>query len=118
MELAESRTGVVVTLAPTGRIDHQTADKLQEALQPYLAKCSADGDRLLIDLSNVNYISSVGLRALLLAAKAARANKGRIAVAGMQPTVAEVLRISRTDSILPTYAGIADAIAELERPSP
>lgn len=110
MEVSDKREGNVVVLSAAGRIDHQTADAFQNALEPHLANCAADGDSLVIDLAEVNYVSSVGLRALLLASKKASARKGKIAVAGMQPTVAEVFRISRFDSILPAYESVSAAV--------
>lgn len=93
MDLTEKRNGTVVVLGASGRIDHQTADAFRQALEPYLENCSADGDRLAIDMSKVDYVSSVGLRALLLASKKAGAQKGKIAVAAMPPSVSEVFRI-------------------------
>ncbi len=114
MELVERREGSVVVLAASGRIDHQTAEAFQKALEPHLAGCSEGGDSIVVELSGVNYVSSVGLRALRLASKKVKAQKGRIAVAAMQPTVAEVFRISRFDSILPAFETLDAAVGELQ----
>lgn len=113
MELMETRDGAIVALRASGRIDHQSADAFQKALEPYLANCAAGGDALVIDMARVDYVSSVGLRVLLVASKRAAAAKGKIAVAAMQATVAEVFRISRFDSILPAYDTVDAAIAGL-----
>lgn len=111
MDLTENRNGSVVTLGASGRIDHQTADAFQQALDPYLGDCKEGGDKVVLDFSDVNYVSSVGLRVLLMASKKTKAQKGQICVAGMQPTVGEVFRISRFDTILPAYDTVDDAVA-------
>ena len=73
----EARTFAnVIVLTPQGRIDHQSADAFGEALSPYLAKCEGDSCKLVLDLSGVDYMSSVGLRALMVAAKQGRAQGG------------------------------------------
>lgn len=113
MKLTESRNGAIVVLGASGRIDHQTADEFQRALEPYLAECKEGGDKIILDFSDVNYVSSVGLRVLLMASKKTKAQKGRIAVAAMQPTVGEVFRISRFDTILPAFETVDAASAEL-----
>ena len=109
MQLSETRSGDVLVLSAAGRIDHQTAEAFRLALEPKLANCKAGGDPIVIDLAKVDYISSVGLRVLLMASKRASGQQGKIAVAAMQPTVAEVYRISRFDAILPSYDSVEAA---------
>ncbi|MGH7365454.1 MAG: STAS domain-containing protein, partial [Candidatus Rokuibacteriota bacterium] len=58
-----------VALFPAGRLDHATAEGFKAALAPHLAGCAAGHDRAVIDLFAVEYISSVGLRVLMLASK-------------------------------------------------
>jgi anti-sigma B factor antagonist/stage II sporulation protein AA (anti-sigma F factor antagonist) len=60
MELVAKRFADVVALYPSGRIDHATADAFKAALAPHLAAVAAGGDRAVIDLAAVEYISSVG----------------------------------------------------------
>lgn len=103
MNVSESRSGDTLVLSAVGRIDHETAEAFRKALEPRLSNCSAAGDRVVLDLGGVDYISSVGLRVLLMASKRVAKQNGKIAVAAMQPTVAEVYRISRFDAILPSF---------------
>src|SRR5689334_11409475 len=88
VEVSSLRLADVVVVAPVGRIDHATAGPFERALQPLLAPES--GEALLLDLSRVDYISSVGLRVVMTAAKQLRARKARIAAAGLQPVVREI----------------------------
>ena len=73
MELVSRRFADTVVLFPEGRIDHATAEQFKAALAPHLATCAEGRDRVVIDMSGVEYISSVGLRVLMLAAKQAKA---------------------------------------------
>ncbi len=115
MELTESRDGNVVALGASGRLDHKSAEAFLKALEPYLAACSDSGTAVVLDLAGIDYISSVGLRSLLMASKRASAQKGKIVVAAMQPSVGEVFRISQFDRILPVYDTVAAATAALQR---
>lgn len=114
MQLSETRTGKIVALGASGRIDHQSAEAFQSALEPYLEGCVAGGDTLVIDMGAVDYVSSVGLRVLLMASKRATAQKGTITVAAMQPTVAEVFRISQFHRIIAAYDTVDAAVADLK----
>lgn len=113
MQLSEQSVEGVVVLAAIGRIDHESAKSFQAALEPHLENCSANGAPIVIDMSGVDYVSSVGLRVLLMASKRAAAQKGKIAVAAMQPTVADVFRISHFHRIMPAYDTVDVAVAGL-----
>lgn len=113
MELSPRRVGDVIVLGPTGRIDHLNADEFRHALEPLLADCVAGGPALLFDLSGLEYISSSGLRVLMIAAKQTRPQGGRVAVAAPQPVVEEVLSISRFNLVFPVHASVDDGVRAL-----
>ena len=73
MRVSQERYADALVLAPVGRIDNSTTDGLRSDLNAYVATCREGGDRLVLDFSKVDYISSVGLRVLMLAAKKVRA---------------------------------------------
>ena len=99
--------------SPSGRIDHASSERLSAALDPLLASCKAGAPALLLDLSGVDYISSMGLRALVVASRRATAQGGRFAVAGLQPLVQEVFAIARLNLIMPCYVDVDGACAAL-----
>ena len=102
----------IVVAAPVGRIDHAAAGQLEQSLAPLLAESS--GKRgLILDFSGVDYISSVGLRVLMIAAKQMRGRGARIAVAALQPVVAEIFSISRFHSVLEVFPSVRDGIEQL-----
>ena len=113
MDIGSRRYGDVVVAAPVGRIDHANADSLTAALAPLLE--SAGGAALLLDFSRVDYISSVGLRVLMMAAKALRTQQRTLGVAAPQPLVREIFEISRFNLILDLSPSVR---AGLERLSP
>lgn len=100
----------VLVATATGRIDFAGAQVLEGALAPALVP---DGPvrGIVIDLADVDYISSVGLRVLMVAAKAMRARKASIAVASLQPVVAEIFEISRFHHVVDVRGSVRDAVA-------
>ena len=105
-----TRAGSVI-LAPAGRIDHASAEAFQQALQPHLDQCGPDGARIVLDLRGLEYISSVGLRVLMMAAHQVGGQKGSIVVAGPTSLVKEVFEISRFDLVFETFDDIEAALA-------
>jgi anti-anti-sigma factor len=103
--------GTIAVAAPNGRLGHAEAADFEHALVPLARDPGVTG--LVVDLGGVEYISSVGLRVLMLAAKEMRARKARIAAAAMQPIVAEIFAISRFDSVYEVFPSLRDALAAM-----
>ena len=113
MQISSSQLGSVRILEVHGRLDHAHAKSFESALAPHLVDCSAAGAPLVLDFSDVVYISSVGLRVLLLAAKQVKAQQGRIAIAALTPIVTEVFQVSHFNLVLKVFPDVAAAAAEL-----
>jgi anti-sigma B factor antagonist/stage II sporulation protein AA (anti-sigma F factor antagonist) len=113
MELAAKRFADTLALFPRGRIDHATAEAFKAALAPHRAGVAAGRDRAVIDLGAVEYISSVGLRVLMLASKQVKAQGGALAVADLQPVVREIFEISRFNLVLEVFPTLREALAKL-----
>ena len=105
----------VQVLAVSGRLDHARTPEFETALMPYLEQCSAAGAPRVLDFSWVEYVSSIGLRALMLAARKVKAQNGRIAIAALPPVVAEVFRIGRFDLVFSLYDRVDAAVAALAK---
>ena len=115
MELVTKRFADTTVLFPQGRIDHASAEQFRAALAPHLA--GAGRDRLVVDLSGVEYISSVGLRVLMLASKQVKAQGGSLAVCGLGPVVREIFEISRFNLVLDVFPALREALAGLSAPA-
>jgi anti-anti-sigma factor len=110
MEIGEERQGEIVVLNPVGRINNDTSPEFQTRL---LASVGSAATTVLIDFSRVEYISSAGLRALMMASKQSKANNGRLAVAGLTPMVKEIFSISRFSLVVQVFETTAEAVAAL-----
>ena len=113
VDLSKSSLADVTIAAPTGKIDHPNAQRLQEALTPILDEVSVKDGKLLLDFGRVEYISSMGLRVLMIAAKRMRSHDGRIAVAALQPAVAEIFEIARFKHVLEAFPTVRAALEAL-----
>jgi anti-sigma B factor antagonist/stage II sporulation protein AA (anti-sigma F factor antagonist) len=111
LEITSRPLGNVVSVTPAGRIDQAAAGALETALTPFWSNPDISG--LVLDFTRVEYISSVGLRVLMIAARQMRGRRARIAVAGLRPLVAEIFTISRFDSVLEVFPQLRDALAAL-----
>ena len=118
MELNAAQKNNIVVLAPRGRIDHLNADAFGKAVAPHVEACNKDGPRLLFDLSSLEYISSAGLRILMLASKRAIPAGGRIGVAAPTALVREILEISRFDLVFPVFDTVNAGLASFADPAP
>ena len=103
MDTPVRQIGNVRVVAPQGRVDQATAEALRLSLEPHLAACTANAAPLILDFSGVPYISSVGLRVLMLAGRQVTAQQGRLALAALQPVVREVFQISRFDMVFKIF---------------
>jgi anti-anti-sigma factor len=118
VQFASQRQGDVLVAAPVGKIDHPNAQRLQEALAPILETAVRGGNALVLDFSGVEYISSMGLRVLLMAAKQLRAANARIAVAALQPVVKEIFDIARFNHVLEIFPDVQAALDQLSGSTP
>ncbi len=97
-------------LALKGRIDSATAGLFEQAV---LSLFSAPGHRAVLDFAAVDYISSAGLRVVLMAAKRARQGQGRLMLCALPPQVREVFEISGFLKIIDTVDERATALRQL-----
>ena len=110
MQVTAVRHADVVVVAVTGRIDYMNAEDFKSALQPHIANCTATGDRVVLDLSQLEYVSSAGLRVLMIAAKDVRARKGTLIAVALQPVVREIFEISRFTLVFDIFDSVQDAL--------
>ncbi|MBL8402962.1 MAG: STAS domain-containing protein [Dechloromonas sp.] len=106
MNLPTREQAGVLIVSVSGRIDHIASEEFTRALEPLLTGCVKGKAALLLDFSAVDYISSAGLRVLMMASRRAKAQQGIFAIAALQPLVQEVFAISRFNLIVPCYASV------------
>ena len=113
MPLSHRNFGKARVLAPRGRLDHDTCEAFQADLKPHAEACASEVSALVLDLSGMEYVSSAGLRCLMIAAREAKGRAGRILVAAMQPVVAEIFQISRFNLVLEVFPTLRDALGSV-----
>ncbi len=109
MNLPTREQAGVLIVSVSGRIDHIASEEFTSALMPTLDRCRQGDVAVLLDFAGVDYISSAGLRVLMMASRRAKAQKGTFAIAALQPMVQEVFAISRFNLIVPCYASVESA---------
>ena len=97
-------------LRPEGRLDAEPSPELTRQAHDLIGK---GGRRLLLDLKDLYYISSAGLRATLALAKEMAAVGGRLAIASPNPQVLEVFDISGFVSVIDVHRSTESATARL-----
>ena len=105
MAFEQQQVGSVQVVRLSGRLDGSNAPELERALQALLA---AGTTRLLIDLGRLDFISSAGMRIVLMAGKGLRAQQGRLALSGVRGMVKEIFEVS---GFLTLFEVAADADA-------
>ena len=110
MTVATNKIGQVLVLSPAGRLDAETAPGLQDQI---LAHVEAGDTAVLLELSALDYVSSAGLRAILLAAKKLQELEGRFALCDMSEQIAEIFQVSGFDAILDIHPDQATALAAM-----
>jgi len=110
MEIVEEKAGDVLIVTLKGRLDTNSS---KEAEKQILDRIGAGEHRLVIDLAELDYLSSVGLRVLLLAAKRMKAVQGQLAVCTLKPEVATIFDIAGFAAIFRILATRDEAVREL-----
>ncbi|NLI13317.1 STAS domain-containing protein [Pelotomaculum propionicicum] len=98
MKIQESKSGSVIILELNGRLDASTSGILEKKLMD-----SLDGGEkfFILDFNQLDYISSAGLRVLLMAAKKTNGIGGKVALSCLKEHVKEVFDIAGFTAIFP-----------------
>ena len=93
-----------------GALDGLTYLDLHKAMNRSIEN---DANRIVLDMTAVDYVSSAGLRVLLLGAKSLKDTDGEIVIFGMNQTVKEVFKLSGFETMFKTYGTEQEAISSL-----
>jgi len=123
MEITERKTADIVTLSLSGKLDTTTAKAFEERI---LGQIESGDRRFIIDLAQLDYVSSAGLRVFVLAAKRLDSANGKLVLCGFKKTVPchtlnrtrdpvrEVFDIAGFSSIFSIYGSHDEAIRNLQ----
>jgi anti-anti-sigma factor len=111
MEVTSRKEKKFIIVSVTGRIDAITAPEFETYLAGLMTK---DEKHFLVNLANLDYISSAGLRSILATAKKLKSDAGEIVFSGLRGPVEEVFKISGFHSIFKIFESEATALANLD----
>jgi anti-anti-sigma factor len=101
--------GGITRVLLDGRLDIQGA----AAVDLRMNVLAGSSKFLLIDLSNVSFLGSMGLRSIVIPAQAVNRRGGKVALLNPVPMVEEVLKASNIDQIIPIFHDLDSAVAAL-----
>ena len=109
LEIQVEEAGDHTICRPIGELDAYTVGQFREVLGTF-----SGISRLVIDLSDVPFMDSAGLGALIGGIRRARENDGEVAVACSRPTLTRLLHTTGFDRIVSVTETIDEAAAALQ----
>ena len=110
MEIGEEHRGDITIVEIRGRIDINAANFLGERLT---ALIKAGGNRVLVDLKDLLYINSAGLRALLIAGRLAAESKGALGLCSLSNEVHQLFDLCAFTDLFQIYSSREEGFAKL-----
>lgn len=110
MEITIEQQSEIMIAVANGRVDSSNASSFQEEL---IAATDASNQSVILDLEGLSYLSSAGLRVILLIAKSLRTKDAKFAVCSPSDPIREIFEISGFTQIIPVHASKDEAVAAL-----
>ena len=108
MEISNERDGDTLIVHAAGRVDGSNSQEFHDGLEAVIE----DGDRaVVLDLEQLSYISSSGLRVMLLIARKLQRQQAKFALCSLSDSIREVFEISGFDRIIPVHASRSEAVS-------
>ncbi|MEI6174171.1 MAG: STAS domain-containing protein [Bacteroidota bacterium] len=107
MEINEQKTDQCVIIGITGRLDTTNYSILEKKLMELIDN---HHDKILVECSKMDYVSSSGLRILLMALKKVTMAKGKFVLCGLQENIREIFEISGFTNIFEIYTTQDEAL--------
>ena len=106
----EEKNALIVSIK--GRLDAASSPEFEKEMKTFIA---AGSNVFIIDLGELEYVSSAGLRSILVIARTLKAKEGQLLLAALKDVVKEVFDISGFGSIIPIYGSLDSALAEIKQ---
>lgn len=110
MNISTDRDDGALIATVEGRVDSSNALEFHEGLE---AAISPEDERMILDCAGISYVSSAGLRVVLLVAKTLQKQNAKMGVCSLSASIREIFEISGFDKIIPVFSSRADALAKL-----
>ena len=110
MQVTELDNGITEVIL-AGRLDMEGSGKIENA---FTIATATDAAPVLVDLSQVDFIASIGMRLLVMNAKALNRRGSKMVLLTPQPLVGEALNVAGIDLLIPIFDDRAAAEADLQ----
>ncbi len=107
MNISESKQGNVTILKAEGKLDSMSSPELDKRLASMV---ESGTKKIVLDLSNLDYVSSAGLRVFLSAAKRLKQVQGKLELANLSAQVQQIFDIAGFETILPVFKTVNEAV--------
>lgn len=111
MEINVETQGKVKIVVLRGRLDANSFPTVEKHLQLLM---DSGEQRLVLDLSELTYISSLGLRVFIAVAKSVQKVNGKLALAGLSDHIYEIFKIAHFTRIFSIYPSLSEAVTYCE----
>ena len=107
MNISESKQGNVTILQVQGKLDSMSSPELDKRLTGLI---DSGTRQIAVNLADLDYVSSAGLRVFLSAAKHLKQVQGKLALANPSAQVQQIFDIAGFDTILPILKTVNEAV--------
>ena len=107
MTITTTHAGDAVVFRVAGRLDAITSPEFEKTCQQYI---NSESRRMVVDFEGVEYISSAGLRAILLIGKTVKAGGGVLEFSSLRGAVKDTLEMVGFCTLFPVYASAEAAL--------
>lgn len=112
IEVEYVQHAVIATLTGEKILDESDIRGLAESIMPLLE--TSPSVNLVLDFSNVKFLSSAVLRLLIRISKKIDESEGQFKLCGINPKIQDIFRITRLDQVFDIYADRYDAVRSLD----
>ena len=107
LRIETEQVGEAVILRLSGHIDELGADALSTALDGIL---EGGGFRIIVDLSDVLFMSSTGLGQIMRTYRTVKMHNGYVKIVSPQPLISDLFTITKLNKLLDIYPSVEDAL--------
>lgn len=100
LDIETDARGAFTLMKLTGKLDTLSSPTLQTHLSAAIEACEGG---VVVDMENISFVSSAGLRVMLIGAKASKAKNKVFRLAGLKPVVADVFKMTGFDRLIDVY---------------
>jgi anti-anti-sigma factor len=110
MQISQYQQGNVQVLALSGRVDELASPELDQTFGELIA---SGEQRVVVDMAGVEYISSSGLRVLLMLYKTMKQTNGHLKLSALSPFVTEVFNVTNYHTLFDVHPNAESAVAAM-----